>query len=175
MPDKHFDFDFRYYVPYHDGQLKRSGVYVFKTADNDSTPYNHSISQIQTYRGKFTQQFIVHYRNQEEPHSIVKIKLGKNSDFVEFDVFFARLATSSFGQDVTINFKSWEIKNDNVFFTDANAYKIVKRVMDKEKPYESSSLNKIHQVASHFYPINAGLFIEDPIKGEQLVVMNDRP
>jgi hypothetical protein len=44
--DKRFDFDFRYYTPYHDGNLKRSGVYVFKTGDNDSTPYNHAISQI---------------------------------------------------------------------------------------------------------------------------------
>ena len=36
-----FDFDFRYYVPYHGDDLKGSGVYVFKTTDKDSTPYSH--------------------------------------------------------------------------------------------------------------------------------------
>ena len=36
-----FDFDFRFYVPYHESELKKSGLYVFKTSDNTSTPYSH--------------------------------------------------------------------------------------------------------------------------------------
>lgn len=35
-PVRKFDFDFRYYNPYKEGSLKRSGVYVFKTSDKDS-------------------------------------------------------------------------------------------------------------------------------------------
>ena len=42
--DRKFDFDFRYYTPYHEGVLRRSGLYVFKTSDNDSTPYNHALT-----------------------------------------------------------------------------------------------------------------------------------
>lgn len=41
-----FEFDFRYYNPYHGTSLKSSGVYVFKTEDTDSTPFDHSISSI---------------------------------------------------------------------------------------------------------------------------------
>lgn len=41
-----FDFDFRYYLPYSGPDLKMPGLYVFKTSDKDSTPYNHSISAI---------------------------------------------------------------------------------------------------------------------------------
>ena len=33
-----FDFDFRYYSPYTGQEFKKPGVYVFKTADNDSHP-----------------------------------------------------------------------------------------------------------------------------------------
>jgi hypothetical protein len=108
-PDKKFEFDFRYYTPYHDTTLKRSGLYVFKTSDNDSSPFNHTISSIQTYKGKEMQQLIIHYRNEQDPHSIVQIKLGKHYDFIEFEVFFARTPITSYGQDLTINFKSLDI------------------------------------------------------------------
>ena len=47
----YFDFDLRYYVPYHDGELRRSGAYVFKTTDTDSHPFNHRIESIQVYKG----------------------------------------------------------------------------------------------------------------------------
>lgn len=41
-----FEFDFRQYTPYKGADLKKSGLYVFKTADNDSKPLNHSIADI---------------------------------------------------------------------------------------------------------------------------------
>jgi hypothetical protein len=52
MKNRLFDFDFRYYIPYHETTLKRSGIYVFKTTDKDSTPYNHTITSIQAFKGK---------------------------------------------------------------------------------------------------------------------------
>ena len=36
-----FDFVFRYYVPFHGVGLNGGGLYVFKTSDSDSQPYNH--------------------------------------------------------------------------------------------------------------------------------------
>lgn len=39
-------FDFRYYVPYQETKLKQSGVYVFKTSNTDSFPYNHALTAI---------------------------------------------------------------------------------------------------------------------------------
>ena len=37
--------------------------------------------------------------------------------------------------DVTLNWKSLEIINNGVFYTDANAYKIIKRDIFKKKDY----------------------------------------
>ena len=63
MSDRKFDFDFRYYTPYHEGFLTKSGLYVFKTADKDSTPFNHVLTQIQAYATcKRMQQIIITYK-----------------------------------------------------------------------------------------------------------------
>lgn len=62
-----------------------------------------------------------------------------------------------------------------VFYTDANAYKIIKRDINKPKDYKwNLAANQVKQVASYFYPINSGIFIEDTMN-EQMIVMNDRP
>jgi hypothetical protein len=44
-----FDFDFRYYLPYTSGGLVGGGLYVFKTTDKNSTPYNHKLRHIKIY------------------------------------------------------------------------------------------------------------------------------
>lgn len=44
-----FEFDFRYYTPYTGTDMKKSGIYVFKTTDKDSTPVDHYISRIQVH------------------------------------------------------------------------------------------------------------------------------
>jgi hypothetical protein len=62
--------------------------------------------------------------------SIVKISLLKNADTFEFDVFFARLAPKQNmlnGMEVTVNWRSLDIDNKGVFYTDTNAFKIMRR------------------------------------------------
>jgi hypothetical protein len=63
-----------------------------------------------------------------------------HKDEIEFDVFFSRinLGQHAFGQDVTIN---WQLINSSpekpgVFYTDANAYQIVKRDINVPKDYK---------------------------------------
>jgi len=51
LRDQVFDFDFRYYEPYH-GNEPNSGLYVFKTADQDSRDYPHTIERVRVYQGK---------------------------------------------------------------------------------------------------------------------------
>lgn len=89
-----------------------------------------------------------------------------DSYLLDFDVFFSRinLEKHPYGQDVTINWESLDLKPERsgVFYTDANAYRIVKRDINIPKAYNvTEPNNKIRQVASYFYPINSGLFIED--------------
>ena len=49
-----------------------------------------------------------------------------------------------------------------VFYTDANAYKIVKRDLNVPKDYKwYFPANQVKQVAGYIYPINSAIFIED--------------
>lgn len=179
LTERLFEFDIRYYEPVRNSGYVASGLYVFKTEDKDSRPFDHAISKIQVFQGKLLQQMIIHYKNPKEPRTVVKIRLQK--DHLEFDVFLARLAMDDrhpAGYDVTVNWQSLDIlpERPGLFYTDANAYKIIKRDVQAPKNYSiSQPLNKVQQVASYFYPINAGLFIEDKESKEQMLVMNDRP
>ena len=64
-------------------------------------------------------------------------------------------------REITANFRYVDVDNQGVFYTDVNAYKIVKReggevLKSWEKPGETKSM------ASQFYPINSAIFLEDP-------------
>jgi hypothetical protein len=59
-------------------------------------------------------QMILHFSYPgHEPCTIVKIKLRKTSDQLEFDMFFARIAEIAppQGMDVTVNWRSHDIDN----------------------------------------------------------------
>ena len=64
---------------------------------------------------------------------------------------------------MTINWKSLDILNaDGVFYTDANAFKMIKRFTDQNKTFPiNNPLNKQKQVAANFYPVNSGIMIEN--------------
>lgn len=151
---------------------------MFKTDDKDSTLYDHYITRIQLHRGKHLEQMVIHYRrgndSTDDPGTIVKIKLKKTSDQLEFDVFFARLPQTAAknGMEVTINWRSLDIDNKGIFFTDSNAYKVVKRDINAKKPYNETTEFKNTIVASYFYPINSLIFIENH---QQFGVLTDRP
>ena len=77
--------------------------------------------------------------------------------------------------DITVNWKSLDFDNKGVFYTDANAYKIMKRDLNKEKVYPEQKELKQVIVSSYFYPVNSAIFIENPMNNQQMAVMNDRP
>jgi len=55
---------------------------------------------------------------------------------VEFDVHFARLPLKeNEGMDVTVNWRNLVDDNRGVFYTDANAYKVVKNDINRKKAY----------------------------------------
>jgi len=83
---------------------------------------------------------------------------------LEFDVFFARIPKDApqAGMDVTVNWRSLEIANRGVFYTDANAYKMVKRDVYKPKDYVQDDAVKSVIVPTYFYPVNSAIYIENP-------------
>jgi hypothetical protein len=125
------------------------------------------------------QMFVLTYLNRVGPLTQVKVKIAKDQpNYVEFDVFFASLDKKryQFGQEVTVNFAAAQLNSRGVFYTDANAYRIVKRDVNLNKTYfNSREQNKQVAVSSYFYPVNSGLFIEDLNKRVQMLVMSDRP
>ena len=93
---------------------------------------------------------MIHYKNPQEPKTIVKLRLRGSE--VEFDIFLARLSLEGhpYGQDVTVNWRSLDIvpERPGLFYTDANAYKIVKRDINASRNISiQGPLNKIKQVA----------------------------
>jgi hypothetical protein len=69
-------FDFRYYLPYTSGGLVAGGLYVFKTTDKNSSPYNHKLRHIKIYQGSKMAMFVITYSQSNGPLSTVKVKLG---------------------------------------------------------------------------------------------------
>ena len=70
------------------------------------------------------------------PNRIVKIRLYAESKEIEFDVHFARIPLKgNDGMDLTVNWSSLNDDNRGVFYTDANAYKVVKNDINKKKAY----------------------------------------
>ena len=91
---------------------------------------------IQVFRGQRTHQLLVKYLNSQGEYTIVKIRLSAESKEVEFDVHFARLPLKdNEGMDVTVNWSNLADDNRGVFYTDANAYKVVKNDINKKKAY----------------------------------------
>lgn len=76
------------------------------------------------------QQIVVTYLDSKSMKSILRVKLPKGSDQAEFDLFFARIPNSNSGLDVTANWRSLNINNQGVFYTDSNGLGVVKRATD---------------------------------------------
>ena len=82
--------------------------------------------------------FVLTYYSRTGPLSQVKVKLGKSeTEAIEFDVFFGALdrKTYRFGQEVTINWSSHQLNSRGIFYTDSNAYRIVKHDVTKNNTY----------------------------------------
>ena len=97
---------------------------------------------------------LIKYLNLQNEVSIVKILLGKYHKYLEFEVFLARLEVVQDikGKEVTINWRNIKMKSHGIFYTDANAFKMVKR--------EARLAEKL-TVPSNFYPVNSGIYVED--------------
>ncbi len=68
--------------------------------------------------------------------------------------------------DITINFQSLDFNNKGIFYTDSNAYKIMKRDIFKTSEYPEQREMKQVKIASYFFPVNSAIFIENTMVGE---------
>jgi len=77
--------------------------------------------------------------------------------------------------EVTINWQAYTLQNLGVFYTDANAYKMIKR--RARDIHHEDEFNEYFRetVSANFYPVTSGIVIEDTSHGTALAVINDKP
>ena len=99
-----------------------------------------------------------------------KTDLGLELNEVLFDLYFENIDYPN--KDVTVNWHIEDFEWDGVFYTDANALQMMKRETDSyiKKANKTTS----QRASSNYYPINAGIIVEDTKLGEQIIISNDR-
>jgi len=139
------------------------------------------------YKGETMEQFIIFFRDvkenlkdlliKEKMHYYVKVKAYKcaqKEDKIEFDVFFGRLpAYDEQGHEFTLNWQATSMKNVGYkFYTDSNELSMITR--NTKLPVYDNKKRASSTFASNLYPVNSAIMIEDPVKGIQMMVLNDR-
>jgi hypothetical protein len=61
---------------------------------------------------------------------IVTIRLFNKLPTIEFEVFLGELPLTDFGSEATINFISYDIDNQETFYTDSNGLEMQKRILN---------------------------------------------
>ena len=80
----------------------------------------------------------------------VSVRLYKDIPVMEWSVNLGSIPDTRHGQEVTINFHSQEINNNNTFYTDSNGLEMQKRVLNKRPTWEWSGPQNI---SGNYYPV----------------------
>jgi hypothetical protein len=173
-----FSFDIMNYFSQQgqgDQEGNGSGAYLFRPADN--LEYNvryTTMRNITTYNGGFVQEMFMNftsdsaYRNST---ACVRVRYYDESHSSEWEVYLNDLPNDDHGREVTINWKSYDIKNNGTFWTDSNGLEMQKRILNYRPDFNLSSR---FNVTTNYYPINSAISIIDPKSSFKLTVLNDR-
>ena len=83
---------------------------------------------------------------------IQNIKFRIDDEKIEVETYVKELKKPYTNEDMIIEFSSKLIKNTEVFYTDSNGLKMIKRV-------RSTPIN----IGKSYYPVNSAIYIEDDI------------
>ncbi len=108
------------------------------------------------------------YRNST---ACVRVRYYDESHSSEWEVYLNDLPNDAHGREVTINWKSYDIKNNGTFWTDSNGLEMQKRVLNYRPDYNLSSQ---FNVTTNYYPVNSAISVVDPKSGFKFTVLNDR-
>ncbi|CDW74355.1 glycosyl hydrolases family 38 protein [Stylonychia lemnae] len=157
-----------------DKKNSASGAYIFKPdrSNQDSVTYC-PMTDIKSFTGKFTSEIQMIFQNQDQSRQVlVRVRYYDVSPVSEWDVVLYGLPDKdSQGLEVTVNFKSMDIDNQNTFYTDSNGLEMQKRILNYRPTWNITAAMK---VSSNYYPINSAISIVDEKQKLQMTVMNDR-
>ncbi len=72
-----------------------------------------------------------------------------------------------------MNFRSPDIENKGVFYTDSNGLEMQQRVLNRRTSYDVS-IAEGAEVAANYYPVTSAIVIRDETKGLQMTVANSQ-
>ena len=101
----------------------------------------------------------------------VRVRTFKDSSVTTWDVVLYGIPYTTQGKEVTANWISLDINNDNTFYTDSSALEMQKRVFDYRPTWD---LYTEEHVSGNYYPVNSAIAIVEKTKALQMTVMNDR-
>ena len=70
------------------------------------------------------------------------------------------------GKEVILRINSKNIKNKNIFYTDANGYHMIERINSYKEDYEADRRSDV--IPGNFFPMNSAIYIEDRKSGLRL-------
>ena len=120
-------------------------------------------------------QFVMKDQRNNEYHQVLlEFKLIKDQDqcLIDFQFSFPPLAEADF----TMKFQSKSIQNNREFYTDSNGYTHIKRRYDPERAnptYDQGQGDWNNNAPRNYYPVTHSIFIEDEVRNQWMVVMNE--
>lgn len=174
----HIAFDIRNYFSYQGGGFEpgsNSGAYIFRPSDylQNSVQYT-TLREVAQYNGGFVQELYLAFSSDSayrNATAFVKVRYYDESLGSEWEVYLAGLPNDNHGREVTVNWKSYEIKNNMTFYTDSNGLEMQQRILNYRPSFNFSSFEEI---SGNYYPINSAIAILDEKANLQMTVLNDR-
>lgn len=77
---------------------------------------------------------------------------------MEWDVVINGIPLSDRGKEVTVNFYSYNISNNNTFYTDSNGLEMQQRILNFRPTWNFTPQQNI---SGNYYPVNTAIAIRD--------------
>jgi hypothetical protein len=129
---------------------------------------------VASFNGGFVQELYLAFSSDSiyrNASAFVKVRYYDESLASEWEVYLAGLPNDKHGREVTINWKSYDIKNNKTFYTDSNGLEMQQRILNYRPSFNFSSFE---EVSGNYYPINSAIAIVDEKANLQMTVLNDR-
>ena len=127
-----------------------------------------------TFNGDFVQEMFMNFTSDSiyrNATACVRVRYYDESQSSEWEVYLNDIPNDNHGREVTVNWKSFDIKNNGVFWTDTNGLEMQQRWLNQRPSFNFSSFEN---VTTNYYPVNSAISIVDTKTKFKFTVLNDR-
>ncbi len=117
------------------------------------------MTRSESFQGDIVSELHLYLSNANESQSaLVRGRYYSTSVYSEWDVILYSLPNDGQGHEVTVNFASLEIDNNNTFYTDSNGLEMQKRVLNYRPTWNFSTFE---EASGNYFPVNSAIAIVD--------------